>query len=747
MKRLEKALSLYGRMEDDQTTKNFIAQANARYILFGVNEDIEKFPRFRANLNEGLDAITYSYLSVGCYCAEFQKFDIAIEALKKAATIIEYNHLPEQNRTHISSFHILIGALSYYASCQYSKSFILLKKTQYEKTIATLLYHFLSKNYGHLSKLLNEILLEQEYTSEEYLRVYDVFMAKALSDLLLYLQYGDSNLLERCLDILNDAVELAAIDEDPSLWWTFRLFRIIAKGFAKNSLWSNLSPLIEGIDINNDIEYQLKFYDTSFFTWTLPERKDTIGNFISNLVFRDKNPIVELFISQQQSLAKVLSPTGAVVSLPTSSGKTRIAEIAILQSLLDNPFSYILYLAPFRSLAFEIEGTLSQTFVPLGYKVSHLYGGAQFSSIDRAMIDNSHILIATPEKAKAILRANDELASRIALVIIDEGHLLGKEKRYVTNEMFTEELRYLMKINSGKIILLSAVLPNSAEISKWIANDENQIAKSDWRPSSQRFGILEYTGKSVNLEWKGEEPSYNTSFIKSVQNKKQAIAQSAIKLSLIGSVLIYVGRANMVMGQAKEIYDQLLQEKEADINWDNDYDWGRFELSCVENDQNEDILKYARKGIMCHCNKLPTEIRLSMERLLRKGKAKFIVSTSTLAQGVNLGVSTVIIANVFIDSNSIPNRDFWNIAGRAGRAFVDTEGKILYVIDGTAKKRKVDWHRSLANNYFNHLNLESTQSGLLTWIIDIKRIAEHCGIDFESLLELITENDFTQFPH
>jgi late competence protein required for DNA uptake (superfamily II DNA/RNA helicase) len=746
MKRIDKALNLYGQLESDHTTKNFVAQANARYILFGVDEDIEKFPRFRLNLNEGLDSIAYSYLAVGCYFAEYEMTDKAIDALNKAATIIEYNHLPERNRTNISSFHILMAALAYYASCQYSKAFILLNKTQYDKRLTRLLFLFLSKHYNELLQQLNEILLNSEYTSKRYLKIYDVFTARALSSLLLYIQYGNNRHLDECIEILNDAVELTAIDEDPSLWWTFRLLRIISKGFSESSLWPNLSPLIDGIDVNDDLEYQLKFHESPFFSWAIPERKQTIDKFISNFVYKDRNPIVELFISQRQSLAKVLSSSGAVVSLPTSSGKTRIAEIAILQSLLDNPYSHILYLAPFRSLAFEIEGVLSQTFEPLGYKVSHLYGGAQFNSIDHIMIENSHILIATPEKAKAIIRANDDLASRIALIIIDEGHLLGEDKRYVINEMFTEELRHLMKKNSGKIILLSAVLPNSAEISKWITNDENQTTKSDWRPSSQRFGILEFTGRSVNLEWKGEEPSYNTSFIKTVSNKKQAIAQSAVKLSLIGSVLIYVCRANMVMGQAKEIYDHLVYLKEPDMNWGNDYDWERFELSCIENDLNDDVLKYARKGIMCHSNKLSPEIRLCMERLLRKGKARYIISTSTLAQGVNLGVSTVIIANVFWEgSNRILSRDFWNIAGRAGRAFVDTEGKILYVIDKNG--RYVDWHRGLANEYFNHRKLESAQSGLLTQIRRIQSIAESCDIDFEHLLELITENNFTQIPN
>lgn len=743
MERIEKALSLYSRMEDDHTTKNFIAQANARYILFGVDESIDKFPRFRTNLNEGLDSIAYSYLSVGCYFAEYGRFDMAIDAINKAATVIEYNHLPEQNRTPISTFHILTGALAYYASCQYSKAFILLKKNQYEESIATLLYYFLSKDYVRLSNQLNSILLNSDYASNNYIKVYDVLLAKALSRLLLYLQYGDNQQLEECISILNDSVELSVIDKDPSLWWLLRLFRIIVTGFSKSSLWPNLKPLTDGVDVNNDIDYQLAHHDSPLFSWLVQDRQEVVENFIGNFVFKEKNPVVELFISQRQSLDKVLVPTGAVVSLPTSSGKTRIAEIAILQSLLDNPFSYILYLAPFRSLAFEIEESLNQTFAPLGYKVSHLYGGAQFSRIDCAMIDNSHILIATPEKAKAILRANEEMASRISLIIIDEGHLLGEDKRYVTNEVFTEELRRLMKTNNGKIILLSAVLPNSTEISRWITNSENQIVKSSWRPSSQRFGILEFTGRSVNLEWIGDEPSYNASFVKNSSNKKQAIAQSAVKLSSIGSVLVYVCRANMVMGQAKEIYDHLLYLKEPDIDWDNDNDWERFELSCIENDPSNKILEYAKKGIMCHSNKLPTEIRICMERLLRKGKAKYIISTSTLAQGVNLGVSTVIFANVFIDSNPIPNRDFWNIVGRAGRAFVDTEGKILYVIDSTNTTRKIKWHRELASNYFNHQNLESAQSGLLMQIRRIRETADSCGADFEYLLELIAENNFT----
>ncbi|WP_134680102.1 DEAD/DEAH box helicase, partial [Escherichia coli] len=131
-----------------------------------------------------------------------------------------------------------------------------------------------------------------------------------------------------------------------------------------------------------------------------------------------------------------------VVSLPTSAGKTRIAEIAILDCLTNNPDSKVLYLAPFKSLAFEVEDSLSKVFEPLGFEVSQLYGGTQFSKLDEMLINESNVIISTAEKAKAILRSNSEIKSEIQLIIIDEGHLLGPKERYILSEMLIEELRF-----------------------------------------------------------------------------------------------------------------------------------------------------------------------------------------------------------------------------------------------------------------------------------------------------------------
>ena len=84
--------------------------------------------------------------------------------------------------------------------------------------------------------------------------------------------------------------------------------------------------------------------------------------------------------------------------------------------------------------------------------------------MDRDLFSEGHITIATPEKAKAMLRAAPELFEAVKLVVIDEGHLLGGSERNVRNEVFLEHLRLLARQRGARILLLSAVLPNAEDL-------------------------------------------------------------------------------------------------------------------------------------------------------------------------------------------------------------------------------------------------------------------------------------------
>lgn len=674
------------RIENDSTIQNLIAQANARYILYNTSEDIENFPKYTIKDNK-LNILAFHYLNLGCRFIENNYSKDGIYSLEKGAALLEYIHGSPEVSSKLGNYYGLISALSYYVCFQYSKAFILIKKIESDTVIAKLISLFLHRDFTLLLEEVDKIMINETYTDENLSikydeedserKIFEIIIAKSLNNFIQYFFSGDKSLLETAQKDLKNLKEITEIRNEPDIWWVIRLLIIITEGISKASLWSSLE----------------KYFDTSI---GLPL------NYIQSLTYKNDGGIYELFITQRNSLSKVINEgnSGCVVSLPTSSGKTRIAELAILDCITQNRESKILYIAPFRSLAYEIENSLEGIFNNVGISVSHLYGGSLFSKLDERIIDESDVVIVTPEKAKAMLRGNNEILNRIKLVIIDEGHLLGSNKRFIINEIFYEELRCLIKNNDGRFLILSAVLPNAEDLAQWLTNSNENVFRDNWRPSDERLGVLQWNGESVDLNWRStdtERNSYNPKFISSEkqplkvlqrkisffpENKNQAIAKTAYKLRVFGPVLIFVGLKKSVFKLAKE-YDKCINDDES-FEYINQDDWSAFELACIESYGKEsEWLSYARKGILCHHGGLLSDVRLPLERLMKKEKPRAIIATSTLGQGVNLGISTVIFSTIYQAGDPIPTRDFWNIAGRAGRAFVDYEGKILISLDNT----------------------------------------------------------------
>ena len=136
----------------------------------------------------------------------------------------------------------------------------------------------------------------------------------------------------------------------------------------------------------------------------------------------------------------------------------------------------------------------------------------------------------------------------------------------------------------------------------------------------------------------------------------------------------------------------------------------------------------------------------SRSNLMRSKPPKIIIATTTLAQGVNVGISSVIVSTPYIGENTtIDKRDFWNICGRSGRAFVDGEGKILYAIDDTREPWQIRRDEVLARGYFAAGAGDRVESGLLFVVQGLRRIAGAAGVSFEVLLELAANNDFSRF--
>lgn len=727
----------YEDYEKDYVIQNLIAQANSRYILYNVLESEENFPKYTQNLDEKCLHIVFSYLNFG-WSFFYDNKRISFYCIEKASEILEHLYAYKQCDKTYREYYSLICALGYYVSSQYSKSFIVLKNYTCGTHLAKMIHCFTTRNFKELDAVISDVcfkIIENIEIEEKDSFIYTRILADAFNNMLGYIYTGNLDSINAAKKILLDLIELACLNNEPHMWWVFRLLYLIFDEYEAASLWVVLPPIV--------VEPQDRY------------------KYICANIYK-KNPIVELFKSQRECLEQSKNyDEGFVVAMPTSSGKTKVAEISLIKVLSQFPEALCIYIAPFRSLANEIETSLSGTLGVVGYTVSHLYGGTQATQMDKKIVAEANVIIATPEKIKSILRANPDLENRIKLVIVDEGHLVGGQKRYITSELFIEELKTVLAKTGGKLIMLSAVLPNLSDFSIWVSGEMNNIAQSEWRPSVQRFGELDFSNHIVDINWVGDQPSFNNKFIEAQlikearttktgktypakyfpNDKKDAVGATAVKMLAMGSVLIYVGRSNMVRSQAK-VVSMLMRKLNITHQWENLNDLKYVELTCKEAyGENSEIYSFVEQGIICHSAKLPPDVRQSIERLMAHGSPKIVIATSTLGQGVNLGVSTVIISNVYLNENEVVDvKDFWNIAGRAGRAFSDTEGKILYAIDRTKPGYSLEKQIGFMKKYFQYNNIEKANSGLWLLLRELLHIANQCGINYEMFLELLAEN-------
>lgn len=711
--------------------ENIATQADARRILQEVKEIPENYPNFDSTLTEKATHIAYALISCGCSMVENDdEIDEGLAILEKAGKILSDIFMFNSDELQTKNYNLLIAGMSLYAAKQYSRAFIVLHNVNVDFNVGQIVIKFIKKDFESMLQSVSNILFTQTpeqldlHDFDEWVISHEIARCFLIVD--DFIQTGNQDNIALVRDILENLLTLSSIGALTLYWLIIRLLRIIISTFQGSSLWTIL-PLL------------------------LPERHIT-EKYI-RLLSSFKSPVTEIWPSQTASLSIAIGEnSGGVINLRTSGGKTRVAEIAILKTLSTNILSKVLYLAPFRSLAFEIEQSLNKTFAPLGITVSQLYGGSTANVIDFQLIKESQVIIATPEKAKALIRSGLGIENDIKLVVVDEGHLLGAEERFIKNEMFLTHIREFASRNQIRMLLLSAVLPNADDLAQWITSDSNLVAKSEWKPSLERLGLLIWDGDRVRLEWKSEGEPFNPNFIQREplgfglrrntfpNTKSEAIAATALRLSQNGTVMIYSARANSINGLANSVLLALGDHPE-DYPWDETL-WNVFESVCREElSKNDIVLIAARKGIICHNNRLPTLVRIAIERLMRSKAPLIIIASSTLGQGVNIGISTVIVSTPYYSSKVISNRDFWNICGRAGRAFSDIEGKILYTIDTTKEKWQVNKDRELAKKYFDNQQIDEVQSGLLAALRVICSVAYKTEIDLELFVETIA-NDF-----
>jgi helicase len=480
----------------------------------------------------------------------------------------------------------------------------------------------------------------------------------------------------------------------------------------------------------------------------------------------------EFWTSQLRAIQTGLlsSDYNFVIQMPTSAGKTFIAELAIVDSLIKHPNKKCIYISPFRALTNEKESELAEYISKLGFSVSSLSGSYEVDEFQNIILEETDILVATPEKIDLILRLNPDYFDNVSLLVIDEGHIVGDiSARSSLMEFLVIRLR--MKIPTVRILFISAVMPpeNADEYSVWLNGQGNKVIRSllhadspvgeDWEPTRKLIGAFTWDGDNGRIGFKAIETEDEESKVKTgafipalirakqhgerfpdKTNKAQTSASIAYQLSSQGNCLVFCAQARETtrVGAAMLSLLQTIDENNSStlLNYfipnreKESYYFARKWFG-----ENDTITKCLERGIGIHYGDLPEPVRRGVESDYNTGRLRVLISTNTVGQGLNLPIKYLVIHSTLImPRQPLSVRDFWNIVGRAGRAGKETEGQIIFNIKSYTDRQAFE-------RYTDKTNIEKAFSmffNVLNWFVR-QRISNE---QFNGNLELLAEPYF-----
>ncbi len=408
-------------------------------------------------------------------------------------------------------------------------------------------------------------------------------------------------------------------------------------------------------------------------------------NFLSTL---GKFPMLTLWRSQQKAVQQgLLEDKSLFLTMPTSAGKTRMVEIAIYKARREHPNGICVYVVPTRALAYEVENSLSKNLTRMGIGVALLYGGYDFGAFEQKIIEQNQVFVLTPEKLDLLLRNQEEFKNNIVLVIIDEAHEAAQPGvRGLRTEFIFSRLFYIAEKNGARILALSAVIRNPVDFAKWITGEEENIIKITWRPTDRKFGQFQWGSYNNAIIRYSRNANLSGDFFVPLQFNKKVIKDNAsgnieiaARLGLYyaetGSTLIFTSTKTNV----EKIVDNiaaLVQKSTSIANAETDEITDACERILGPEHKLVQTLKV---GCCYHHAALPHAVKKIIEDGVRDNIIPLIVSTTTLAAGVNLPIKNVIVHSLwFGGQNTLSMTKFFNIIGRAGRAGQETEGHIIF---------------------------------------------------------------------
>ncbi|MCY4147841.1 MAG: DEAD/DEAH box helicase [Gammaproteobacteria bacterium] len=467
---------------------------------------------------------------------------------------------------------------------------------------------------------------------------------------------------------------------------------------------------------------------TNSLWWATRAVNSRTSEFVNSLTHREHRAMFELLPPQRAALLEQglldQAKTAIVVDMPTSGGKTLLAQFRMLQAL--NQFQvdggWVAYVAPTRALSAQITRRLRSDFEPIGLRVEQLTAAVDMDAFEEELLaDREHpfdVLVATPEKITLVIR-NKKVERPLALVVIDEAHNMESVSRGLRIEFLLATVK--RDCPEANFLLLMPYVEKSENIARWLAHDIDaghaiSLGKAPWKPNERIIGLYRAVADdSVHAGWRLEfetltatgkamplHGSHRVGQTKPIDIPKSQVlikneqkgvglqtAAMGTVMSARGTSIVVANKISTVWKMAEKATQSLsgVDKVPEDIKLVQDF--LRTEIS---NDFK--LIDMLEKGVGVHHAGVSDDVRALMEWLAETGSLRMLCSTSTIAQGINFPISSVFLSSRYVPQGSasveISPRDFWNLAGRAGRIGHDSVG-VVGLAEGTDRNALIEF--------------------------------------------------------
>jgi len=363
-----------------------------------------------------------------------------------------------------------------------------------------------------------------------------------------------------------------------------------------------------------------------------------------------------------------------VASVPTASGKTLVAELAMLASVAGG--GKALYIVPLRALASEKRAEF-EAFEAYGLEVGVSTGN--YESNER-WLGEKDVIVATSEKVDSLVRNGAPWIDRLDCVVADEVHLVDDANRGPTLEVTLAKLR---RINPDlQVVALSATIGNAGELAEWL---DAGLVDSDWRPIELRKGV--HYGQALHFD----DGSQRELRVKSGEKPTAAIVRDTLQdeygedgevVEEGGSTLVFVNSRRNAEAAARRLANVTAEHLDAE-------EIARLRevaeeiRSVSDTETSEDLADAVERGAAFHHAGCAPGHRSAVEDAFRDRLIKCVCATPTLAAGVNTPSRRVVVRDWRrYDSSAggmapLSVLEVHQMMGRAGRPGMDPYGEAV----------------------------------------------------------------------